>query len=125
MNALIKKQLEMCRVAPIPDYISDETTDIYIEKVSDANSCSFKLHGCYLIELADYILNPSTEYTLADNWNRGIVPKDRYMKCEVEQLLGKMVKIVGSGFDPDTNTDKNTVWELWVPQKGIKILQNL
>ena len=39
--------------------------------------------------------------------------------------LGKMVKIIGSGFDPDTNTDKNTVWELWVPQKSVKILQSL
>lgn len=125
MNPLIKKQLEMCKVAPIPDVIDDSIEELCIEKVSDANSRSFKIHSCYLVELADYILNPSTEYTLADNWNKGIVPKDKYMKVEVEQLLGKMVKIIGSGFDPDTNTDKNTVWELWVPQKGIKILQNL
>ena len=124
MNPLIKKQLEMCRVASIPE-LTEDTLEFTIEKISDANSNGFILHGCYLIELADYILNPSPEYTLADNWNKGVIPKDKYMKCEVAQVMGKMIKIIGSGFDPVYNIDKNTVWELWVPQKGVKILQKL
>ena len=111
INPIIKQQLESCRVADVP-ILSEDMTVIQINK-------------CYLLALEDYIINPSPDFTLADNWNRGSVPKHKYYKAEIAQVMGKMVRICGCGYDPVTDTDTFDIWEGWVPQKGIKLIREL
>lgn len=124
MNNLIKQQLTNCRVANIPPF-TDDTTHIEIPKGSTVTISEYQIHKCYLIKLEDYILNPPPNFTLAENWNRGSIPSHKYYKCEILQLNGKMVKIMGCGYLPDTDTDTIDVWSGWVPQAGISIIKEL
>ena len=39
--------------------------------------------------------------------------------------MGRMICILGYGFDPVTMRDTNDLWEGWVPQQGIKLIQEL
>ena len=89
------------------------------------NVTHYQVGRCYVVELADYILNPPEGYTLASNWNKGSSPKYRYYKCEIVKIVGKMICILGYGINPVTGQDTNELWEGWVPQSGIKILQEL
>lgn len=124
MNPIIKKQLLNCKVANIPEF---EDTDcvINIPKGSLINVSPYQVGKCYLVELADYIVNPPEGYTLASNWNKGTTPKYKYYKCEIVKIVGKMVCILGCGYDALHQQDTNDLWEGWVPQAGIKLLQEL
>lgn len=124
MNDLIKQQLQNCKVANVPQF-SDNDTQIVIPKGTSLTVSPYQVHKCYVIELENYIINPPQTFTLADNWNNGSVPKRKYYKCEISQVVGKMVKIIGCGYDPDTDTDFSDVWEGWVPQNGIKLIKEL
>ena len=124
MNPIIKKQLESCRVANIPQFQETDTV-IVIPKGSILNITPYQVGKYYLVELADYILNPSEGYTLSSNWNNGTIPKYKYYKCEITKTVGKMVGILGCGVNPVTGQDTNDLWEGWVPQAGIKLLQEL
>ena len=124
MNKLIKQQLLNCRVANVPAF-DDNTTRIQISRGSMLNVSPYQVHKCYIIELENYILNPPPNFTLADNWNQGSIPTHKYYKCEISQVMGKMVKIMGCGYNPDTDTDTADMWMGWVPQAGIKIIKEL
>ena len=124
MNPLIKKQLESCKVANIPEF-DESTTHVVIPKGSVLNVTQYQVGKCYLVELADYVINPPEGYTLASNWNKGTTPKYKYYKCEIVKIVGKMICILGFGFDTTTQKDTNDLWEGWIPQEGIKLLQEL
>lgn len=124
MNPIIKKQLELCKVANIPEF-DNNTVHITIPKGSNITVTSYQIGKCYLIEIADFVLNPSEDSTLSSNWNNGTVPKYKYYKCEITKLLGKMVGILGCGVDPITMKDSNDLWEGWIPQSGIKLIKEL
>ena len=124
MNPLIKKQLANCKVANIP-YFDDNTTVINIPKGSILNVTPYQVGKYYIIELADFLLNPSEGNTLSSNWNKGTCPKYKYYKCEIVKMVGKMICILGYGLDPVTGQDTSDLWEGWVPQAGIKLLQEL
>ena len=124
MNNLIKKQLSNCRVANVPPF-TDADTQLFIPKGSTVNISSYQLHKCFIAELEDYIINPPQNFTLSDNWNHGSVPKHKYYQCEILQLMGGMVKIIGCGYDMQTETPLSDIWEGWVPQSGIKLIKEL
>lgn len=124
INPVIKQQLESCRVANVP-LIADDATSILIPKGSIVQVSTYQVNKCYLVELADVILHPSPDNTLSANWNNGTVPKYKYYKAEISQIMGKMVKICGCGYDMATNTDTCDVWEGWVPQQGIRLIHEL
>lgn len=124
MNPLIKKQLENCKVANIPEF-DDNTTHLIIPKGSVVNVSQYQVGRCYIVELADYVINPPEGNTLSSNWNKGTIPKYKYYKCEIVKIMGKMICILGYGFDPVTMRDTNDLWEGWVPQQGIKLIQEL
>ena len=124
INPLIKAQLKNCRVAKIPEF-DDNTTTLYIPKGTELHVTPYQVGKCYLIELADYIINPPPEFNLHDNWNQGRVPHYKHYKCEIKALQGKMVQILGCGYDLMADTDANSVWQGWLPQKSITILQEL
>lgn len=123
INSLIQAQLNNCRVAQIPKYDPETVTLIEIPKGTDYVVTQYQIGTCYLIELADYIIHPSPEFTLAANWNQGRVPTFKHYKAVITAVQGKMVKFLGSGYDIMNEQDSTTVWEGWVPQKGIKILE--
>ena len=124
MNPLIKKQLEACKVANIPVF-DDNTTEINIPKGSAVNVTPYQIGKYYLAELADFVLNPSQGDTLSTNWNKNTVPKYKFYKCEITKIVGKMICILGCGYDALNQRDTADLWEGWVPQNGIKLIQEL
>ena len=109
MNPIIKAQLSNCRVAQIPDF-DDSTSNLLIPKGSTVTVSPYQVHKYYLVELADYIINPPPDFTLAANWNKGSVPQHKYYKAEIEEVMGKMVRIMGTGYDMNNMIDLTTVW---------------
>ena len=124
MNKVVKEQLGKCRVAEIPAF-DDNTTHIFIPKVNAGSINEYHLHKYFMVEIADYILNPSADFTLADNWNKGTKPPSKYMNVEITQIMGKMIQISGVSYNPENPAASPTHWEGWVPQKSIKIIKQL
>ena len=124
MNPIVKQQLEKCRVANIPPF-DDDTKEIVINKGNKFIASEYQVHKCYFVELEDYIINPPPDFTLAVNWNKGTVPPSKYMKVEIAQVMGKMIRIIGTGYDMINHVDMNVIWEGWVPGTSMKLLQKL
>ena len=124
MNKIAREQLLKCKIANVPDFAENET-EIFIPKGSTLNVSPYQINKCFVVELADYIINPPAHFALAENWNRGSKPSHKFYKAEISNVMGKMVKIVGCGYDPMTNTDFIDVWEGWVPQEGITLHNEL
>lgn len=122
MNKIIKKQLDSTTI-DLPFY-DDNTTELVIKK-SVGTDKTFIIDHCYLIKLEDYIINPPINFTLHTNWNNGIIPKHKYMKVECRKLMGKMINVVGFGFDIDNNVDINDSWEGWLPLKSIELIKEI
>ena len=78
-----------------------------------------------MFELADYIIHPSENFTLASNWNKGVVPKSKTIKAMVSQMLGKMIKVDAVGLSEGGADSGDVYMGLWLPQGGIKILKNI
>lgn len=128
MNPLIKAQLDKINHINLPPY-NDETTEIFIPKNGNTppNTQHIELveGKYYLIKVEDYIIKPFDGFTLHDNWNKGIIPKHRYMKIQILRLMGNMINVNSIGFDYDTNQDTQDMWTGWLPKKSISILQEL
>ncbi|MBO5711465.1 MAG: hypothetical protein J6R47_01370 [Acholeplasmatales bacterium] len=125
MNKVVKQQLGKCRIAKIPPF-DDNTTHIFIPRLNKGGIVlDFQLNHYYVIEIADYVLNPSPEFTLATNWNKGTLPPSKYMKIQVSQINGKMIKITGIAYDIALNKDLPKVWEGWLPASSARIINNL
>lgn len=114
MNKFIKEQLNKCKIAIIPKF-DENTTQLKIQRQGKIDQ-DLKVGYSYIIELEDYIVNPYPGFNLHDNWNNGIVPTDRQMKICVEQEMGKMVKIYGTGMND------GQYWSGWVPKKSLKVV---
>ena len=125
MNKYILEQLKKCVVADVPPLNGDEES-IYVPMGDKRmNLPTLQVNNYYLIKLENYITNPPQGFTLHVNWNKGIVPVDTYMKCHVEQIMGKMVRINGVGFDYENKVDKSSSWEGWLPIEAVSIIQQL
>lgn len=124
IDPIIQEKLRLCKVADIP-YFDDNTTTLIIDKKELINEDNIAEGDYYLIELEDYLLKPSDNFTFHVNWNRNIIPSDKFMKCEITHIMGKMIKIVGVGYDSKTCTDLLTSWEGWLPKKSVKFLKRL
>ena len=124
MNKVIKEQLTKCKIANIPSF-DDNTTELFIEKTGANAINQFHLNKYFQVEIADYILNPSPEFTLAANWNNGTNPPSKIMNIEVTLLQGKMVQIAGVSFNPANPSAMPQYWKGWLPQKGLKIIKQL
>lgn len=123
INPLIKEQLNKCEVADIPPF-DDSTLNMVIPKKSKEKN--FQINKYYIIELSDYIINPSDIVSFHINWNQGRVPKSKYLKVCVSQMMGKMIKVDGIGFDINSNVDLNDSYAgLWLPAKDVKIVKEI
>ena len=119
MDKIIKEQLNKCKVANIP-FFDDNTTEIFIQKGGRVIiKEDLVLNHRYKIEVEDYIIKPYEGFTLHDNWNNGIVPKDKVMNCKIIQIMGKMIKVEAVG------VDTNNSWSGWLPRKSIHIIEEI
>lgn len=123
MNNNIKEQLKKITVAQLPEY-DDCTTDLHIPKKEEIK-VSVCLNSCYMIMLENYILFPPSDFTLHTNWNKGVVPKSKYYKCQVTNIMGNMIKITGVGYNFITQSDTSDNWEGWLPSKSFTVIKEL
>lgn len=122
MNKFIEEELNKCKLASV-EQISDTE---YLIKKKTVEDIGFEVNKYYIIELENYIINPPETFTLAANWNNGVTPQSKNLKVMITQIMGKMIKIDGCGFDVGLNSDKNDIYlGLWLPQAGVKILKKL
>lgn len=124
MNEFILNQLKKCTRCEIPPY-DENTLTLEIPKNSLKKELSFSVNNCYLIEIADYVLNPPPGFSLAQNWNKGTNPPSKYMNVCCIQLLGKMVNVEGVSFNIESNSPGNSTWEGWLPLTAVKILKEI
>ena len=123
LNPLIKEQLNKCEVADIPSF-DDNTLELIIPKKSKEKN--FQLNKYYIVELADYLINPGEIVSFHINWNQGRVPKSKYLKVCISQLMGKMIKVDGIGFNPKSNEDLEDFYtNLWLPSNDVKIIKEI
>lgn len=123
LNPLMKEQLNKCEVADIPSF-DDNTLELVIPKKSKEKN--FQLNKYYIVELADYLINPGEIVSFHINWNQGRVPKSKYLKVCISQLMGKMIKVDGIGFDPKSNKDLEDFYtNLWLPSNDVKIIKEI
>ena len=52
-----------------------------IGDAANYDDIDLQLNHCYLIKLENSILYPSSNFTLQDNWNKGIIPKSEDINC--------------------------------------------
>ena len=124
INPIVKEQLNNCKVANIPDY-NDDTFSLRIKGKKTQNNQTCIPGHYYDIELANYIIKPTPDFNLHINWNKNIVPKSKYYRCEVVQILSNMIKINGVGYDVDNQTTIDDSWSGWLPLDGIEILREI
>lgn len=124
INPIIKKQFEKCIRCSVP-LVTDDTTSIFIPKNSIKEKIGFKKDNYYLIEIEDYVINPPPGFTLAQNWNNGTSPPNKYMNVCCIQIMGKMIKIDGVVFDVEQNTPLNNSWCGWLPVAAVKIIKEI
>lgn len=119
MNNIILNQLKKCKVANIP-FFDESTAEIFIQKGGKAViKDDLIVNHYYKIEVDDYIIKPYDGFTLHDNWNHGVIPKDKIMNCEITQIMGKMIKVEAVGIDT------NNSWSGWLPRKSIHIIEEI
>lgn len=120
MNEIIKNQLK-----DIEYLISDLDDNKYEYFIPKQHTLDIQLGNYYLIELEDYIIHPSPSFNLHCNWNNNNVPKYKYMKCCIDQIMGKMVKLTGVAYDMDNKIDIPYSWSGWIPIKSMKLLERI
>lgn len=119
MNPFIQKALNMTSV---PYSYQDETTIIFDKQ----GKLEPIIGHYYIVKFENYIIHPYEGFTLHDNYNNGIVPKCEYMEIELLEVMGKLYKINGVGYDPETGLELlNERWTGYVPEKGIKFLREV
>lgn len=116
MNKFIKEQLDKCRIQ-LPEY-DDNTTHLLINRNQDIVAIeNLQVGGNYLFELADYVINEPPSFTLSSNWNKGTKPPEKVVMCSVQEIMGKMIKVLAIG------QSTNTQWIGYLPRKAIKVLK--
>ena len=123
INPLIKEQLDKITKIELPNF--DDERIISIKKTGSYSDSYFNVGDCYLICVEDYILNPPNGFTLHSNWNSNKIPKHKFMKIDVLQTMGKMVRVNSIGYDFKNHIDTGDMWEGWLPKKSITIVEKL
>lgn len=124
MNPLIKTQLNKIRTVRLPEF-DDNTTHLDIPMRTNSDPIVVEQDKCYIIQVEDYILNPPDGFTLHTNWNGNKIPKHKFMKVDVTKIMGKMIKVNSIGYDMFNGTNINDMWEGWLPEKSITVIERL
>ena len=121
MSDYLKKELHTIDA----QYIEQEDGSLLFQKQT-ITPVTPQLHHYYIVKLANYILHPYEGFTLHENFNNNIIPECEYMEIEVQEVMGKMYKINGVGYDYDEGIElREKRWCGYVPQKGITFLKEI
>ena len=118
VNDLIEKELKRVEKADLTHF-NPETNTYFIPKRKDIK---IEEDNCYLIRLKDTIFNNET---LKVNWNGGSLPTYKYLKVDVSKIMAKMIKVVGVGFDNETQTDVSYFWSGWLTLDEIEVIKKI
>lgn len=118
MNKIIEDQLRKVEYADLSNF-NPETNTYIIKKRVDLK---IEEDGCYLIKLKSSAFN---NQGVIVNWNNNSMPEYDTLKVDVSKKMGKMIKIVGLGFDLATNTDTGKFWSGWLSEDDITVLRKL
>lgn len=121
MNDLIRKQLTKIKVANVQPF-KDTDKVIHIRKGLNINE--FKIGNGYEIVLDDILLNPPNDFSFHINWNKGIVPRGKYLKCFVVAKIASIIK-VDSVVCNENFEDSNIIWSGWLPIDMIRKVGDL
>lgn len=131
MNKLILQQLQKLGITQKP-WFNENLTEISFFKQQAQhlpeidNELSLAIDHVYIVRFESYIVNPPPDFTLAQQWNREIPILDCFALIEVNQILGKMVKFTGCGYDYGTKTPNDNMYTgMWVPLKSITVLERI
>ena len=120
MTRFAEEQLHKCKNVHFPEEIEQECI-VAKRGVRDIKT-DFEVGHTYLIKLATYILHPSENFTLADNWNSGIIPESEYMQATVIRIMGKMICFNSVGIKDGKEVEGENYSNLWLPRAGIQIV---
>ena len=121
----VKEELKKCKYAKVSELLNNEDNNITQIKIEKLKEICLEENKYYLIQLSDYVTNPSTNSTLSSNWNNNTYPKYSYWKVEISKIMANMVKINGVAFEYQKGTDINELWSGWVPIDSIFIIEEL
>jgi len=119
-SSIFIEQLNKCKVAKFDNY--DSTTKIY--HIKRFQKVAFNIGHCYLISIADYLVNNTTTVT-AVNWNNSRAPQHKCYKIYVSKKLGSMIYFDGAAVDAITKLDLNAMWSGWLDSNDITLEQTL
>lgn len=123
INKVINQELNKIRGL---SKVDDFNFVLYKEKRFIEHDYKFKENSEYILELDDEIINPSNIFNLSDNYNRGIIPKSKYIHAYLRIVMGKMLKFDACGYNIEIGQDKDDrYFDLWLPSNYIKIIKEL
>ena len=119
MNKIVKDQLKKCNYCDLSNY-NEETNSYLIPKVSGVK---LEKNKEYIIELSDKAFD--SNYYVNINWNKGRAPKSKYYNCEVFDITGKIARISGVSYDPETDLTTQEYWNGFVSIDHINVIKEL
>lgn len=117
-NKIIEEQLKKVEYADLSNF--DAKTNTYM--IPKRVDVKIEEDKCYLIQLLPTLFKNET---LKINWNSGNMPTFDYMKIDVSKMIGKMIKVVGTGYDFEEQKDLATFWSGWLSTQDIKVIKKL
>lgn len=118
MNKLIDAQLKKVEKADLSHYDAD--ANVYM--IPKKNEIKIEVNKCYLVELQDTIFDNES---LKTNWNNGNMPKHKYLKVDVSNIMAKMIKVVSVAYDYEKQQDIPYFWNGWLTLNELKVIQEI
>ena len=118
MRKSIIEQLKKVTACEID--FNPEDKVINIKKTIKITGGALKVGSSYIIELNDSVTHPSSNSTLASNWNRGIVPEYSTYVVEIEENKAKMIKVNGVALD-----NVKSQFCGWLPYDSFEVIQKI
>ena len=118
MNEQIKKQLQKVKTVNIS--FDDSTTHIFIPKVDKIEPTAMIQGKIYEINIKDHIIKPTSNATLASNWNGGKSPTVNNYYAEFVSSMSNMYK-----FNCTAVGDPSNDFFGWLPSDGFEIVKEV
>ena len=122
MNKIIEKQLNSVRSVKLN--FDRDTKKIFIPKTSEIIPEALNKGDIYLIELSDILLQPTSNSTLASNWNSGKIPTHKQYKAELLDVMGNMYKFNGIAYENEQDLYGDN-WYGWFPREYFKVVRKV
>lgn len=118
MNKIIEDQLRKVKEIEIDNLRFEDGKCIIPRK----KTIKIEEDCCYKIFLMPTLF---VNTSLGTNWNNGSYPLKKYLKADIIKNMGKMIKIMGVAYDPDTGENINYFWSGWLTLQDIQIIEKI